>query len=123
MSTSRLRELSTELRALEERLREGGGPDRIERQHSQGKLTARERVARLGDTGARFVAFGLLVAHDRYEGQAPAAGVVTGIAIVHGRPLVVANDASRTDRAWWPQTISKIIRAEDVALRWRIPIV
>ena len=103
MSTSRLRELSTELRALEERLREGGGPDRIERQHSQGKLTARERVARLGDTGARFVEIGLLVAHDRYEGQAPAAGVVTGIAIVHGRPVVVvANEATVTQ----PFTIS-----------------
>jgi acetyl-CoA carboxylase carboxyltransferase component len=124
VSTSRLRELSTELRALEERLRQGGGPEKIERQHKQGKLTARERVSRLGDTGARFVEIGLLVAHDRYDGQAPAAGVVTGIAIVHGRPVVVvANDATVKAGSWWPETITKMLRAQEVAMRCRIPIV
>jgi len=124
VSTSRLRELSTELRALEERLRQGGGPDRIERQHTQGKLTARERITRLGDAGARFVEIGLLVAHDRYDGQAPAAGVVTGIALVHGRPVVVvANDATVKAGSWWPETITKMLRAQEVAMRCRIPIV
>ena len=68
MSTSRLRELSTELRALEDRLRQGGGPEKIERQHNQGKLTARERVSKLCDEGARFIEIGLIVAHDRYDG-------------------------------------------------------
>ena len=124
MSTSRLRALSTELRALEERLREGGGADRIERQHKQGKLTARERVAKLCDEGARFVELGLLIAHDRYDGQAPGAGVVTGIGIVHGRPVVVvANDATVKAGSWWPETITKMLRAQEVAMRQRIPIV
>ena len=124
MSTSRLRELSTELRALEERLRQGGGPEKIERQHKQGKLTARERVAKLCDDGARFVELGLLVAYDRYDGQAPGAGVVTGVASVHGRPVVVvANDATVKAGSWWPETITKMLRAQEVAMRCRIPIV
>ena len=124
MSASRLRELSAELRILEERLRQGGGPDKIERQHSQGKLTARERVTRLCDEGARFVELGLLVAYDRYDGQAPGAGVVTGIGIVQGRPVVVvANDATVKAGSWWPETITKMLRAQEAAMRCRIPIV
>ncbi len=104
--TTRLRELSAELRALEERLRLGGGPEKIERQHAQGKLTARERIDRLRDADSRFLELGLLVAHDQYDGQAPGAGVVTGIGLVHGREVVVvANDATVSAGAWWPETI------------------
>ena len=122
--TSRLRELSDEVRQLEHRLRQGGGPDKIERQHSQGKLTARERIARLGDDGARFIEIGLLVAHDQYDGQAPAAGVVTGLGIVRGREVViVANDATVKAGSWWPETIRKILRAQEIAMRCRIPII
>ena len=66
----RLRQLTDEVRALEDRLREGGGAERAAKQHRQGKLTARERVAALCDPGAPFLEVGLLVAHDRYEGQA-----------------------------------------------------
>jgi 3-methylcrotonyl-CoA carboxylase beta subunit len=122
--TSRLRELSAEVRALEDRLRQGGGPDKADKQHKQGKLTARERVAGLCDPGARFVELGLLVAYDQYDGQAPAAGVVTGLGLVHGRPVVVvANDATVKAGSWWPETIRKILRAQEVAMRCRIPIV
>ncbi|HEU4640913.1 MAG TPA: carboxyl transferase domain-containing protein [Gemmatimonadaceae bacterium] len=122
--TSRLRERSAELRALEERLRQGGGADRIERQHRQGKLTARERVGALCDAGTRFLEIGLLVAHDQYDGQAPAAGVVTGIGIVHGREVViVANDATVKAGSWWPETIRKMLRAQEIAMRCRIPII
>ncbi|MDB4879119.1 MAG: putative acyl-CoA carboxylase beta subunit [Gemmatimonadetes bacterium] len=122
--TSRLRDLSAETRALEDRLRLGGGRDRIEKQHEQGKLSARERVEGLFDEGARFIELGLLVAHDRYEGQAPGAGVVTGLGEVHGRPVVVvANDATVKAGSWWPETITKILRAQEVAMRCRIPIV
>ena len=122
--TTRLRELSAELRALEERLRMGGGPDKIQKQHAQGKLTARERVAKLCDPGARFIELGLLVAYDKYDGQAPGAGVVTGVGIVHGRPtVVVANDATVKAGSWWPETITKILRAQEVAMRCRIPII
>ncbi|HVE79749.1 MAG TPA: carboxyl transferase domain-containing protein [Gemmatimonadaceae bacterium] len=122
--TSRLRALSAELRELEERLRQGGGPDKVARQHKQGKLTARERVQRLCDPGARFLEVGLLVAHDQYDGQAPAAGVVTGVGVVHGREVVVvANDATVKAGSWWPETIRKILRAQEIAMRCRVPIV
>jgi 3-methylcrotonyl-CoA carboxylase beta subunit len=121
---TRLRQLSGEIRALEARLREGGGRAKIDRQHAQGKLTARERIERLRDPNSRFLEVGLLLAHDRYDGQAPAAGVVTGVAIVHGREVVVvANDATVKAGSWWPETIQKILRAQEIAMRCRIPIV
>ncbi len=121
---SRLRDLSAELRALEATLREGGGKERIARQHKQKKLTARERVDQLCDLNARFLEIGLLVAYDQYEGQAPGAGVVTGIGLVHGREVVVvANDATVKAGSWWPETIKKILRAQEIAMRCRIPII
>jgi 3-methylcrotonyl-CoA carboxylase beta subunit len=122
--TSRLRELSAEVRELEARLREGGGADKIARQHSHGKLTARERIARLCDDDSRFLEIGLLVAYDQYDGQAPAAGVVTGIGTVSGREVViVANDATVKAGSWWPETIKKMLRAQEIAMRCRIPII
>jgi acetyl-CoA carboxylase carboxyltransferase component len=122
--TSRLRELSDEIRTLEEKLREGGGTERIAKQHKQGKLTARERIAALCDPSSRFIEVGLLVAYDQYDGQAPAAGVVTGVGIVHGREVVVvANDATVKAGSWWPETITKILRAQEIAMRCRVPII
>ncbi|MES2525058.1 MAG: carboxyl transferase domain-containing protein [Gemmatimonadota bacterium] len=122
--TSRLQQLAQETRALEARLRLGGGPDKIEKQHAQGKLTARERVERLADPGTPFLEVGLLVAYDRYEGQAPGAGVITGIAVVEGREVVVvANDATVKAGSWWPETITKILRAQEIAMRCRVPII
>jgi acetyl-CoA carboxylase carboxyltransferase component len=121
--SSRLRTLSDEVRSLESRLREGGGPDKIARQHKQGKLTARERIDGLRDPGSRFLEIGLLVAYDQYDGQAPGAGVVTGVAMVQGREVVVvANDATVKAGSWWPETIRKILRAQEIAMRCRIPI-
>jgi len=121
---NRLEQLSLELRELRAALRLGGGPSRIQKQHEQGKLTARERVERLLDPGAPFVEVGLLVAHDRYEGQAPGAGVVTGVGRIHGREVVVvANDATVKAGSWWPETITKILRAQEIAMRCRVPIV
>src|SRR5262245_29557795 len=117
-------ELVRELRELEGRLRQGGGADKIERQHSQGKLTARERIARLLDPGARFQEVGLLVAYDEYDGHAPAAGVVTGFGLLAGREVVVvANDATVKAGSWWPETIKKMLRAQEIAMRCRTPIV
>src|SRR5262247_1038769 len=119
-----LEELVQELRELEDRLQEGGGADKIERQHGQGKLTARERVARLLDPDARFQEVGLLVAYDEYAGQAPAAGVVTGFGVVAGREVViVANDANVKAGSWWPETIKKMLRAQEIAMRCRVPII
>jgi len=105
-------------------LRQGGGADKIERQHSQGRLTARERIARLLDPDSRFQEVGLLIAYDEYNGQAPAAGVVTGFGVVAGREaVVVANDATVKAGSWWPETIKKILRAQEIAMRCRTPIV
>ena len=122
--TSRLRETSAATRELESTLRAGGGKEKTARQHAQGKLTARERVTQLTDSDSHFLEIGLLVAFDRYEGQAPAAGVITGIGLVQGREcVIVANDATVKAGAWWPETITKILRAQEVAMRCRIPII
>ena len=122
---SRLQSLSDEYRQLRARLEQGGGAERARRQHDQGKLTARERVAALLDPApAPWVEIGLLVAWDQYDGQAPAAGVVTGLGRINGRPVVVvANDATVKAGSWWPETIKKILRAQEIAMRQRIPIV
>src|SRR5262245_65428251 len=87
-------ELVRELRFLEKRVSEGGGAEKIERQHRQGKLTARERLAHLLDPLTRFQEIGLLVAYDQYEGQAPAGGVVTGLGLVAVREVVVVVSAA-----------------------------
>ena len=121
---SRLKSLNDEYRTLRTRLEQGGGAERIKRQHDQGKLTARERIAALLDRDGPWVEVGLLVAWDQYDGQAPAAGVVTGLGRVGGRPVVVvANDATVKAGSWWPETIKKILRAQEVAMRQRIPII
>ncbi len=121
---ARLRELTERYRALAARLREGGGAEKAAKQHAAGKMTARERLARLLDPGTPWLEIGLLVAHDRYEGQAPAAGVVTGVGVVAGREVVVvANDATVKAGSWWPETITKMLRAQEIAMRQRIPIV
>jgi acetyl-CoA carboxylase carboxyltransferase component len=112
------------VRALAERIQAGGGAARVARMHAQGKLSPRERVAGLLDPGAPWLELGLLVAHDRYDGQAPAAGVITGVGVVEGREVVVvANDATVKAGSWWPETITKMLRAQEVAMRQRIPIV
>ncbi|HYU89917.1 MAG TPA: acyl-CoA carboxylase subunit beta [Gemmatimonadales bacterium] len=121
---SRLKTLTAEYRELKTRLEQGGGPDKVRRQHEQGKLTARERIEALLDQGATWFEIGLLVAFDQYEGQAPGAGVVTGVGRIAGRPVVVvANDATVKAGSWWPETIKKILRAQEIAMRQRIPIV
>ncbi len=121
---SRLKQLADEYRALASRLEQGGGAAKAEKQHAAGKLTARERVQLLADQGAPWLEIGLLVAYDQYDGQAPGAGVVTGIATVVGRDVVVvANDATVKAGSWWPETIRKILRAQEIAMRERIPII
>jgi acetyl-CoA carboxylase carboxyltransferase component len=121
---SRLRELTEEFERLERKLKLGGGAEKIEKIHKQGKLTARERVDLLFDKNAYQQEIGLLVAYDEYKGQAPAAAVVTSIGTIHGREcVVVANDATIKAGAWYPETIKKILRAQEIAMRNRVPII
>jgi acetyl-CoA carboxylase carboxyltransferase component len=121
---SRLRELTDQLLQLETQLRKGGGADKIDRQHQQGKLTARERIELLLDKDSYSQEIGLLVAYDQYDGGAPAAGVVTVVGRVEGREVVVvANDATVKAGSWWPETIKKILRAQEIAMRSRVPII
>jgi 3-methylcrotonyl-CoA carboxylase beta subunit len=121
---ARLRELTDQLDQLETRLRQGGGPDKVDRQHQQGKLTARERIELLLDKESYAQEIGLLVAHDQYDGAAPGAGVVTVVGRVEGREVVVvANDATVKAGSWWPETIKKILRAQEIAMRSRVPII
>src|SRR4051794_5631973 len=103
-----LRERTAQLLAEEARIREGGGPEAIARQHAKGRMTARERIAALLDAGEPFLELGLWAAYQMYEewGGAPGAGVVTGIGIVAGRRvMVVANDATVKAGAFFPMTI------------------
>ena len=123
-SPTRLRALTDEYLHLEQKLKLGGGPEKVEKIHKQGKLTARERIDLLLDKDLFSQEIGLLVAYDEYNGQAPAAAVVTVVGKIEGREcVVVANDATIKAGAWYPETIKKILRAQEIAMRNRIPIV
>ena len=120
----RLRVLAEEYEALAARLRQGGGAKRVAKMHEKGQLAPRERVEALLDPGAPWFELGLLMAYDQYDGQAPGAGVITGVGVVEGREVVVvANDATVKAGSWWPETIRKMLRAQEVAMRQRIPII
>ncbi len=115
-----------ELREGAEKIRQGGGERARARQKKQGKMLARERVAALCDPGSDFVELGLWAAHGLYAeyGGAPAAGVVTGVGKIHGRDVVVvSNDATVKAGAWFPMTCKKVLRAQEIAMENRLPIV
>jgi 3-methylcrotonyl-CoA carboxylase beta subunit len=115
-----------EIREQEDRIRLGGGLKAQDKQRAQGKMTARERVEALCDPGSGFLELGLWVAEGFYEeyGGAPAAGVVIGIGKVHGRDVVVvSNDATVKAGAWFPLTAKKVLRAQEIALENRLPII
>jgi len=117
---------SEEIRDQEKTLRLGGGLKAQERHRARGKMTARERVAALCDPGTVFLELGLWAAHGLYAeyGGAPAAGVVVGIGCIQGRDVVVvANDATVKAGAWFPMTCKKVLRAQEIALENRLPII
>ena len=118
-----LADLVAQIRNEEEKIREGGGPKAIENQHVKSRLTARERINLLADPGT-FFELGLYVAHKMYEewGGAPAAGVITGLARIHGRlVMLIVNDATVKAGAFFPMTTKKVIRAQNIAIENRIP--
>ncbi|MCA3004753.1 MAG: acyl-CoA carboxylase subunit beta [Planctomycetaceae bacterium] len=121
-----LRSLTAEFLTAEAKMRLGGGKSAIERQHEKGRLTARERISGLIDPGSFLQELGLWAAHGMYaeHGGAPAAGVVTGIGVIHGRRcMIIANDATVKAGAFFPMTCKKIIRAQTVAMQARMPLV
>ncbi len=115
-----------EIERQEAELRLGGGEERQDKQRKRGKMTARERIEALTDPDSDFLELGLWVAHGFYEewGGAPAAGVVTGIGRVEGHDVViVANDATVKAGAWFPLTAKKVLRAQEIAMENRLPII
>jgi acetyl-CoA carboxylase carboxyltransferase component len=116
--------LVAQLRERHERAREGGGPKYIERHKQQGKMPVRERIAQLLDAETPFLELSALAAWDLYDNEAPAAGIVTGIGRVSGREvMVVANDATVKGGTYFPMTVKKHLRAQQVALENRLPCV
>src|SRR5918992_6226663 len=116
----RMETLVGELRRRSAQVARGGGEKALERHRARGKMTARERIDRLVDPGTAFLELGALAAWELYDGQAPSAGIVTGIAIVEGREcVVVANDATVKGGSYFPLTVKKHLRAQEVALQNR----
>jgi acetyl-CoA carboxylase carboxyltransferase component len=119
-------ELLAAIRGEEETIRQGGGAKAIEAQHKKGRLTARERIAKLIDPGTEFFELGLYAAYGMYEewGGAPAGGTITGLGHVAGRRvMIVANDATVKAGAFFPMTAKKVIRAQNIAIENRIPTI
>jgi 3-methylcrotonyl-CoA carboxylase beta subunit/propionyl-CoA carboxylase len=120
----RMAALVSELHERLSLVREGGGPRYLERHRAQGKMPVRERIERLLDRGSPFLELSPLAAWDLYDGDAPAAGIVTGIGRVSGREvMVVANDATVKGGTYYPLTVKKHVRAQQVALDNRLPCV
>jgi acetyl-CoA carboxylase carboxyltransferase component len=121
---NRMRGLVAELKARLARAREGGGPRALERHRQLGKLPVRDRVDRLLDPGSPFLELSPLAAFGMYDDEAPGAGLVTGIGRVAGREvMVVANDATVKGGTYYPITVKKHVRAQQIALENRLPCV
>ena len=112
------------LRAEIERVR-AGGPEHARKRHlERGKLLARDRVRKLLDDGSPFLELSTLAAHGMYGGEAPGASLVTGIGRVHGREvIVIANDATVKGGTYYPMTVKKHLRAQEIAMENRLPCV
>src|SRR5687768_8502695 len=121
---ARMVELVAELRERTARVAQGGGEKAVERHRSRGKLTARERVDRLCDPGTAFLELNALAAWDLYDRQAPSAGIVTGVGVIEGRDcVIVANDATVKGGSYFPLTVKKHLRAQEVAAQNRLPCI
>ncbi len=120
----RMESLVAELRERSTEIARGGGEKAIERHRSRGKLTARERVDRLLDPGSAFLELGALAGWEMYDGQAPSAGIVTGIGVVEGQEcVIVANDATVKGGTYFPLTVKKHLRAQEVAEQNNLPCI
>lgn len=121
-----MKQLIFQLHSKENKTRLGGGEKKVEEQHQRGKLTARERIQYLIDEGSEFLEVGLFAGEGMYQdvGGCPGGGVVTGIGYIQGRQcVIVANDATVKAGAWFPITAKKNLRAQEIAMENRLPIV
>jgi acetyl-CoA carboxylase carboxyltransferase component len=120
----RMAALVAELRERTATVARGGGEAAMERHRARGKLPARERIDRLVDPDTAFLELNALAAWDMYDGQAPSAGIVTGIGVVEGRQcVIVANDATVKGGSYFPLTVKKHLRAQEVAAQNRLPCI
>lgn len=120
------KQLVYQLRTKEKKTKLGGGEKKIDEQHQKGKLTARERIAYLLDKNSEFQEIGLFAGEGMYKdvGGCPSAGVITGIGHVEGRLcMIVANDATVKAGAWFPITAKKNLRAQEIAMENRLPVI
>jgi 3-methylcrotonyl-CoA carboxylase beta subunit len=125
-NTRRMVGLLTEIKNEEAAIQQGGGAKAVEAQHKKGRLTARERIAKLIDPDTSFFELGIFAAHEMYEewGGAPAAGTITGLARVCDRlVMVIANDATVKAGAFFPLTAKKVIRAQNISSENHIPTI
>ncbi|MGZ4319534.1 MAG: carboxyl transferase domain-containing protein, partial [Gaiellaceae bacterium] len=121
---ARMEELVAELRERTAQVARGGGEKALEKHRSRGKLTARERIDRLLDPDTAFLELSALAAWELYDGQAPAAGIVTGIGVIEGRECVlVANDATVKGGTYFPMTVKKHLRAQEIAEQNHLPCI
>ena len=120
----RMESLVAELRERTAEVARGGGEKALGRHRARGKLTARERIDRLVDPGAAFLELSALAAWDVYDGDAPGAGIVTGIGVVEGQEcVIVANDATVKGGTYFPLTVKKHLRAQEIAEQNRLPCI
>ncbi len=122
----KLKQLASQLKDKTKKVKSGGGEKKIEEQHQKGKLTARERIEHLTDKGSEFLELGIFAGDGMYKevGGCPSGGVITGIGYVKGRQcVIVANDATVKAGAWFPITAKKNLRAQEVAMENRLPII
>ena len=116
--------LAADLKERLEAVKEGGGGKYVERHRSRGKMLPRERIAEICDPGSPFLELSSLAANELYDGKAQSAGIITGIGLVHGREcLFVANDATVKGGSYYPMTVKKHIRAQDVAEANNLPCI
>ncbi len=113
-----------EIKGLVAKAQQGGGEEATARHHKRGKLLPRERITAILDPGAPFLELSPLAAHGLYGGDAPSAGIVTGVGLVQGREvMIVANDATVKGGTYFPMTVKKHVRAQEIALENRLPCV
>jgi len=117
-------EILSQFHARTKKVESGGGDEALKKHRTRNKLPARERIQKLIDPGSKFLEFSQLAAWDMYENEAPGAGIITGIGVVHGREvIIVANDATVKGGTYFPITVKKHLRAQEVAQENNLPCV